>query len=273
MSKCRASIVLIAALLIGGCAGREYEQVDLSELPVGTASRRELIEHINGPDTQINGIKGDLDLGFRKLPGEPVKQCSGKLLSARLSDSSSSAGLYLKGYKKLIPTFFTMVSDGREFWLHIPRDKTVYTGPVESRDDEHEGREVALQAIDLIRAIYVQRIDTTLGCNLIEEKERYILILRDGEIPVRRIWIERRRFTIERETYYNAEGAEEVGIARGGYALFGESLFPTKIEITDAASGGTVYLDFKKIEFDPANVPQGAFRFSMPGGIDIERID
>ena len=137
----------------------------------------------------------------------------------------------------------------------------------------HEKREVSLQAVDLMRAIYIQRIDTTRDCEFIEKDEHYILTLVNGEMPVRRIWVERRGFTIERETYYNAEGREEVGITRSDYALFGENLFPTKIAITDAASGSTIYLDFKKIEFDPANVPQGAFHFSIPDKIEVERVD
>lgn len=266
-------IALLAPLFASGCAKQEYDRVDLSELPVRTASRRELIAHINGPQTQIDGVKADLDIGFRKKPDDPVKRCSGKLLSEKLPRGGSEAGIYLKGYKKLIPTFFTMVSDGHEFWFHIPRDKKVYTGPVESRGVIHEKREVALQAVDLMRAVYLQHVDTTLDSDFVEEEECYILTLSNGEIPVRRIWIERRRFTIERETYYNAEGKEEVGIVRSDYALFGEILFPTKIEITDAASGSTIYLDFKKIEFDPANVPQGAFHFSIPDKVEVERVD
>ena len=114
-------------MVIVACGGSGLKTVDCTGLPERSATPEELIAQINSDGRTFRALKGKLGMGLQKAAEEEAKRCSGMLLA----ENSASKGLYLKGYKRLIPTFFTLVSDGNYFWFHIPRDDVVYTGPVE----------------------------------------------------------------------------------------------------------------------------------------------
>jgi hypothetical protein len=128
--KIRRRILLtttVAVCLLIGCGGRGLRLFDFSDLPVRSATPEELVAKINRDAASLQGLKGKLGMGLQKQTDKVARRCSGMLLA----ESGPRRGLHLKGYKRLIPTFFTLVSDGEDFWFHIPRDDVVYTGPVD----------------------------------------------------------------------------------------------------------------------------------------------
>jgi hypothetical protein len=262
--------ILFAALFLTACVGGEsLQRVDYSTLPQRSASPEELVAQVNNDGAAIAGLKGKLELGLQKGPGEDFKRCRGMLLSRREPEQ----GLYLKGYKRLIPTFFTLVSDGVEFWFHIPRDDVVYTGPADFSWTRHDSLDVYLNAGDLFRALYVRPVHAGSAIDVQDEDTAYVVSIYAGAVIDRRLWIERKRFNVVRELYYDSNGIEQLEIRRKEYVDVDGRLYPASLVLRDAVSGSSVFLDFNSITFDPENVPDNAFRFDIPEGVDVKRLE
>jgi outer membrane lipoprotein-sorting protein len=262
----------IAALaLLAGCRPppKALQQQDL-ELPIRTASAEELVHELHGAATLI-GLKGKLTLGFRKSARAELRTCRG-VLAARSPWAGGESGLYVKGYRSLFPTLFTLVSDGRLFWLHVPRDNVVYTGPVARRRGAVGAREIPLDARDLFRALFVQPLGADEVLDVEEQPLDYVVSARrDGRLQ-RRLWLERRRFTIRHEVFYDASGREEVIIERERYVDAGGRPYPERMLLRDGASGGTVLLEFERVTLDPADLKADAFRPRLPPGARTQPI-
>jgi hypothetical protein len=251
------------------CGGSGLKTVDFTDLPVRSASPEELVAQINDDGNAVSALKGKLSLGLQKGVDEDVKRCSGMLLA----ENSSGKGLYLKGYKRLIPTFFTLVSDGGQFWFHIPRDDVVYTGPAEfswSRDDTLE---LYLNAGDLFRALFVRPVDVGAAFEVQTDDNAYVVTVYAGDTVARKLWVERKGFTVVRELYYDGNGIEQLEIQRREYVDLEGRLYPASLVLHDMISGSSVFLDFNSITLDPENVPANAFRFEVPDGVEIKQVD
>lgn len=254
----------IAALaLLAGCRPppKALPQRDL-ELPIRTASADELAQELHGAAALV-GLKGKLTLGFRKSARAELRTCRG-VLAARSPWAGGESGLYVKGYRGLVPTLFTLVSDGRLFWLHVPRDNVVYTGPVAGRRGAVGDREVPLDARDLFRALFVQPLGAGEVLDVEERPAAYVVSARREGRLQRRLWFERRRFTIRHEVFYDASGREEVSIDRERYVDVGGRLYPERMLLHDGASGGTVLLEFERVTLDPGDLKADAFRPHLP---------
>lgn len=267
----RAGVAVCSSLLlvVTACGGRGLKSVDFSSLPVQSSTPEELVERINRTAGAIASLKGKLDMGLQKGPRDDVRSCSAMLLLR----GEPGAGLYLKGYRKLIPTFFTMVSDGRDFWFHIPREDAVYTGPVESRWSANDSLELYINAGDLFRALLVAPINPAHTVQVREEGTSYVASVENGDHIVRSLWVERKRFTVVRELYYDSDGLEQLEIQRKEYVDVDGRLYPASIVLRDVISGSSVFLDFNSITLNPENVPDGAFRFAVPEGVEVKRLE
>jgi len=261
--------LLPAVFVVAACGGSGLKTVDYTDLPVRSASPEELVSQVNSDGDAIAALKGKLGLGLQKGIGEEVKRCSGMLLA----ENSSEKGLYLKGYKRLIPTFFTLVSDGREFWFHVPRDDVVYTGPVEFSWSRDDSLELYLNAGDLFRALFLRPVDVTAAFEVQADDTAYAVTVYAGDVVARKLWVERKRFTVVRELYYDGDGIEQLEIQRKEYVDLDGRLYPASLVLRDLISGSSVFLDFNSITLDPENVPDNAFRFEVPGGVEVKRVD
>jgi outer membrane lipoprotein-sorting protein len=261
--------VLVKALfLVAACGGSGLKTVDFTNLPVRTTTLQELVSQLNRDGESIATLKGKLGMGLQKGPDEEVRRCSGMLLA----DNSSARGLYLKGYKRLIPTFFTLVSDGTEFWFHIPRDDVVYTGPMDSSWSEDDSVELYLNTRDLFRALFVGPLEVDAVFEVQAVDTVYELSVYSGDIVARKLWIERKRFTVVRELYYDVNGIEQLEIQRREYVDLGGRLYPASLVLRDLISGSAVFLDFKSITVNPEDVPESAFQFRMPEGVRVKQV-
>jgi hypothetical protein len=265
----RAALGLgLVALLAAGCSSGQLETLETAEGPLLSATPAEVKARAGAEELRILAIKADLELGFQAGPGEKVERCRAKLLAER---REVGAGIYLKGYRRLVPTFFTLVSDGREFWLHLPRDDKVITGPVDLPRDEAGTGGLSLSPLDLTRALFYDALDSPGDAEIVAEDEHYVLTQLEGWRPRRQLRIERRQLTVSVETYYDEEGRAELEIRRGGFARVATKLFPTQITILDPLSGAAIFLNFTKLDLDPASIPTAAFRFEPPEGVAVER--
>jgi hypothetical protein len=277
MCRCRSPIyvrvsvpiVLVLAVLAAGCGGGGLRAVGYSGLPVRSVSPEELFAKINTDGAAVTSLKGKLAMGLQKGTGEEVKRCSGMLLA----EGFPERGLYLKGYKRLMPTLFTLVSDGSEFWFHVPRENVAYTGPVEFMWDRGDSLEMYLNAGDLFRALFIRPVDAAGAIEVQADDTSYVVTVYAGGAVARRLWVERKRFNVVRELYYDGGGTEALEIQRKKYVELDGRMYPSSLVLHDLISGSSVFLDFDTITLDPENVPENAFRFSLPNGVEVRRVE
>lgn len=265
--------LVLSVLVYSGCGGGlSVEPVDTTMMPKMEATAAELIEGINARAVSIRGIKAGLDMSFIRAPGEKARGCQGKLVAFRAAGEGGGAKIYLKGYKSLIPSFFTLVSDGTGFWLHIPSEKVVYTGPYD-RVETADTAEVDLEAADLARALFVEPFAPADIAGLSEESGVYIVTLTRNGALCRRLWIEKKMFAVVMEKYYNPLGGEDLELHRSQHTLSDGQHYPLEITIFKPDSGREISLIIRELTLNPAGVPPEAFRFEAPVGTKVIRLD
>lgn len=262
-------VTSVAVCLLTGCSGGELRVVDFSDLPVRTATPEELVAEVNRNAVSLVGVKGYLEMGLMRGPGEKARRCGGMIVAV----NSPRGGLYLKGYKRLNPTYFTLVSDGDEFWFHIPRDNVVYTGPLDFAWSRDDSLALYLNARDLFRALFVGPIKADATWDVLETEAFYVITVYKKDRVTRKIRIERKRFNVVHETYYDVEGLAQLEIQRKDFADLDGRLYPVSLVLLDLISGSSVFLDFSEITLDPENVPDDAFRFRIPNNVDVRPIE
>ncbi len=267
------NLFVLTVIVTCGCAGDpNVEPVDTTMMPELEATAAELVDGINARSGSVRGIKADLDMFFLRAPGEKVKGCQGKLVALRSEWEGIGSKIYLKGYKNLIPSFFTLKSDGTGFWLHIPSEKVVYSGPYD-RVETADTAEVDLEAADLSRALFVEPFDPADVAGLSEESGVYILTLtRDGSL-LRRLWIEKKMFAVVMEKYYNPAGGEDLELRRSKHTLSDGLHYPLEITIFKPDSGREISIRIRDLTLNPTGIPPEAFRFEAPLGTKVIRLD
>jgi hypothetical protein len=266
-----ASSRAIAALaMLLACRTPPPAPPPATELPLRAASAAELEQRLRDA-AALGALKGKLTLGFRNSAAGELRTCRG-VLAARSPWSGGGPGLYVKGYRSLVPTLFTLVSDGRLFWLHVPHDNVVYTGPVARGRRAAGDREVPLDARDLFRALFVQPLDPGEALEVEEQPSAYVLSARRDGLVQRRLWVERRRLTVAREVFYDASGGEELSIERERWADAGGRLYPGRVTLRDRASGGAVVLEFERVTLDPGDLGADTFRPHVPPDARTEAV-
>jgi hypothetical protein len=259
--------IMAAACLLSGCGGTGLRMIDFSGMPMRTVAPAELISEVNRNASSVRGVKGKLELGLEER-GKKARRCSGMLIAMR----PPGGGLRIKGYKRLLPTFFTLVSDGGEFWLHIPRDDVVYTGPVDFSWSREDSTKFRLNARDIVRALFVAPVEPEASWDVQNEEDNYVVTVHGTQGPARKLWIERKGFHVIRETYYDRGGSPQLEIERRKFAALGQRMYPSSFVLRDPASGSSVFLDFGEITLDPENVPGDAFRFRIPDGAEVKPV-
>jgi len=262
-------VTSVAVCLVTGCGGGGLRVVGFSDLPVRTAIPEDLIAEVNRNATSLVGVKGYLEMGLMKGSGEKARRCSGMIVAV----NPPRGGLYLKGYKRLSPTYFTLVSDGDEFWFHIPRDNVVYTGPLDLAWSRDDSLPLYLNARDLFRALFVAPIKADATWDVLEMEAFYVITVYKNDRVTRKIRIERKGFNIVDEIYYDVESLAQLEIQRKDFADLDGRRYPTSLVLLDLISGSSVFLDFSEITLDPENVPDKAFRFSIPDDVDVRPIE
>ncbi len=236
-------------------------------LPILAATPGELARRIDAL-AAIATLRGRLALSFEERAGAATRACSAVLAARRPGPAVEAPGLYLQGYRALAPALFELVSDGRRFWLHVPRDDVVYTGPV-ARRGSVDVRGVRLDARDLFRALFLAPVAEAGALEIAEEPSAYVVTIRREGRPERRLWIERRRLTVAREAFYGRDGREEVSIERDRWADTGGHPYPAWLRVRDAATGAALTLEFRELEVNPADLRAGAFSPRTPAGARV----
>lgn len=265
---CRAAAI---ALAVAACAApRPPPDEPFAGRPVQTLSPDDLVREVSAQSLAVRAVKGRLALSFRGSAEAERRSCSAAL-AARSSTSGDSAGLYVKGMHRVVPTLFTLVSDGERFWLHLPRDNVLYTGPVARRRGAVGDRDVRLDARDLLRALFVEPLAGDV-VDVVEEPAAYVVSATRAGSLRRRLWIERRGLTVQREVFFDAGGAEELVVERGRFREEGGHLYPARIRLAEPATGAEAVLEFEALTVNPADLSADAFRPVAPPGARVVTI-
>jgi hypothetical protein len=265
---------MVLAALLAACAARQPPSGDpFSGHPLRTASAEELARVVDDAAAAVVSLKGKLTLELEERAGAERRSCRGALAARNPWTGVPFPGLYVQGTRPPLPTLFTLVSDAERFWLHVPSDRIVYTGPLAVRADlgARGTRAPSLDARDLLRALFVE----PLGGDPIEVEEEpaayAVEVRRDGRVR-RRLWVERRRFAVQREVWYGEDGREEVAVERGRHAEVSGRLEAKRLIVRDLARGGTVRLDFDTLSVNPPDVDGRAFRPRLPPDVRIVEV-
>lgn len=235
-------------------------------------SQDELIAHLGRESTAVTRLKGKLEIGMAAKAGDSYKRCRAVLASQSPWTDAAEPGLYLQGYRQVIPTLFTLVSDAHEFWLHIPHDNVVYTGPIDGPHPVRKGKEIRLDVADLFRALFLRPLDADSLAIAVTDTEYSVTVHKAGRLE-RRLWIERRHFSVRREVYYGTGGEPRLEVERDVPSDFDGTPYPARVVLRDVASGSSLILEFGSVAVNPAALDGSVFRPKIPAGAKTERTD
>jgi hypothetical protein len=259
------------AMLGAACAAGEARR-DPFAGPIRSLSPEELARAIDRDAASVIALRGKLTIELQESAAGDRRRCRGALAARNPWIGLPSPGLYVQGSHALAPTLFTLVSDADRFWLHVPSERAVYTGPLAASGAVRlsRGRALRLDARDLLRALFVEPVGDAAGVAVDEDRpgEYVVSVRREGRLE-RRLWVERRRFTVQREVFYDGAGREAVAIARGRHVDAGGRLQPERLVVQDRLGGGTVLLDFDALAVNPADLDARAFRPLAPPGAKV----
>lgn len=264
----RFYLLLMILAILAGC--QTVPQKTLPPLKIQTVTLEELITKINESSAGLHSVKSTLNIRVREREAQEARECQGLLAYVKPDK------IYLKGYRPLIPTFFTMVSKDGTFWVHLPKDNSVLTGKV-SDLNASQNLEMGIRPDDLERALNIHPLPTSTDyvVEMQEAPAQYILsVFRTngtGKFLERQIWIERFFLNVEREVYLNAYGVAEVDITRKNYMNENKIYFPQEIAIYRPDRGSTLFLKVNKLTINPELNPK-LFNFEMPGGATVEEL-
>jgi outer membrane lipoprotein-sorting protein len=267
-------------MLIGNisCAGSKKPPLKETLTPVyKEASLDQLISLVNTQARSIHSMKASLYIDFKKATSEKSQSVQNKLALARPDK------VLLVSFKQLLPTLFTMVSDGDQFWLHIPSKKEVFVGknhPYLS-NSHMESSVYSLRPRHLVDALLLEKIDFGKTSQIVYTEvlpDTYILDVgvRNEEdtryYPQRRIFIEREDLRISHYQYFSEKGLLMSDVAYGDYKKVGDLEFPYRVDIKRPWEGIEMTLTFSEVEINTTLNPS-IFTFSLPKGHKVVELE
>ncbi|NOQ97507.1 MAG: DUF4292 domain-containing protein [Calditrichae bacterium] len=261
--------VAVALSILTSCTGKGLRRVDLSHLELQSATEKEVIAGINRPSKVLQGLRAKLNLSLIEGGNKKESRCNGILLALNKDHS----GIYLKGYRRLLPTFFTLVSNDEKFWFYIPSQNVVYTGPKDFARNASDSIKLYLTAPDLFRALFIEPLESGSVWNIRKEDTNFVVKVYEDNLLKRQIWIEGRGLNAIRETFFDNRGNAQLNIHRGRYVDLDGYFYPAYIMLNDVSSGHSVSLAFNTITLNPENLSTEAFSFKIPSNARVIPID
>jgi len=275
MGKLQSSLLLytfLGYILTGGigCAGSK--KVSLREirtpLEYKEVSLDELVSAVNAQAQAIKTVKASIYIDFRSAASEKVQSIQSKLALERPDK------VLLVSFKELLPTLFTMVSDGAQFWLQIPSKKEVFTGKAQFHvSNSWEKNPVyRLRPSHLIDALLLREIEPDTPSQFV-----YVEVLPDAYVlnvglkeetdskyyPQRRVFIEREDLRIRQYQGFNEKGLLVSDVTYGNYKKIGSLTFPHRVDIKRPWEGIELTLLFREVQINTDLNPK-MFTFSLP---------
>jgi outer membrane lipoprotein-sorting protein len=251
------------------CAGPK--KASLKELKTPGKYREvslgELVSIINTQARFISNFRASIFIDFKSASKKP-QSIQGKLAIERPDK------VLLVSYKELLPTLFTMVSDGTQFWLDIPSKKQVYVGKNKSSisSSQQENPAYNLRPLHLVGALLLEEVelkDPSQFFYLEVLPDTYVLNLgikdetNSKYYPQRRFYLERENLTITRYQSFDDKSLLVSDVTYDNYKKVGKMMFPYRVDINRPWEGIELALTFREIEINTDLNPK-MFTFSLP---------
>jgi outer membrane lipoprotein-sorting protein len=237
---------------------KDYQEVPLAKL----------ISLINTQAQSIYNLKSSIFIDFKSINTEKKQSIQARLAVERPDK------VLLISFKELLPTFFTMVSDGTQFWLHIPSKREVFIGKNHPRrlNTRQENPIYSLRPYHLVDALLLEEINPEETSHLVYMEVvpgSYIINVGNrgeagsGYYPQRRIFIEQKTLRIRRYQSFNEKSVLISDVTYDNYGKVEKIQFPYRVTIQRPWEGIEVTLIFREVEINTDLNPK-MFTFSLP---------
>ncbi|HRZ86236.1 MAG TPA: DUF4292 domain-containing protein [bacterium] len=263
----------VAAL--AGCAAPHKKDL-ITEAPPAPLKQMEYAEAlavINAQADQVRSLKSDIQIEVKSNLMHESEFCNGKVMLSRPDR------LRVKGYRPFVPTIFDIASDGKRFWVLIPKERKLYTGVyvpgaanpvvldidpvslVNAMTFEGAGKKGTAEAIAIERSGDACMV-TISKKQKIAGKLRFVLD--------RKVFIDLETRHIVRQQYFKNDGEVSYEVSYGKYTTIDTILYPQEIVFLRPKTGTRVRINFLKTSF---NQDHSSDIFTLEGIPDVDRVE
>jgi hypothetical protein len=246
------------------------DQPPLPAGPLQTASLEKILNRLRLDSLDFKTLKANAQVFFFKNDASYYQNCEAVITYER------PGRFFIKGYKELVPNFFTLAAHEGQFWFEAPRYKTVYNGFL-NRLSSSGGFELLLDPLLLEKSFLAAPLAADEFAEMETVEAPYYLLSvfkNEGGLKIlkRKLWINRENLSVERETYFSPQGIPELEFIRKNYSNDPFLSFPKVIEFQNLKEGKKVRLELKSLELN-AEIPYGKFQYQPPAGTVLEVVN
>jgi outer membrane lipoprotein-sorting protein len=270
-NKCRANIRLVFLWMMllssTGCAAR-LPRIGPPEAPPPVLTRENISALLFKNYGGLNSIRASGTIEFREL-GEDAWRGASIVLLAQRPDQ-----VRVRAYRLLAPTLFEFISDGRDCWLFLPSERTVYfddsCGIIENRADH-----LVISAETIVAALLVISDYDAVAVSpsfLSQENGIARLSLSTDGVADREIWMDPASGLVTKQLFLAPNGSIEAEIDYLEHTALDASAAPVEVEVFLPQAKAAMRLHLDQVKLAP-EFPSTAFLFSPPGNARIINLD
>jgi outer membrane lipoprotein-sorting protein len=289
----RISLLLAAVLPLAGCLfhSHKVERVQVSSAILQEATTQQLIDRINQQAAQVRSMSLTVDIspavgGTKKGKVTEYTDIRGYIL-VRKPTMLRMIGLFPVVRNRA----FDMVSDGQTFKVSIPPKNKFIIGRNDLTYPSQQGLE-GLRPQYIMDALLLKRIDPENDIAVLENSTELIVdptthkhvqeadyvmtvVSKDpagGWLLSRRIYFSRENLEPTRQVLYDKNGNIATDAQYEKYSVYGDVLFPARIQINRPQEEYSILLDVVSAKFNTALADE-QFQLEQPPGSQLVRLD
>ncbi len=292
MFKCKPflNLTLLVFFITGGCAPLKSIKNKLSiqdkDAAINEQIREQVIyfdniqnpsfiqvkENIVSKGLDFKSIKAKVDITIESPEIEGAFRCNGNLVLEK-PEKIRVIG------SKVATTVFDMLSDGEDFWFHIPKEKKVYTGKCKTVHRANDN--VHIYPDDIAEFLNYDKLfegrfgfmETWPTLWFIHVFDIHVFDKKGKEfVPYSRLKIDRIKNRVTELTLFNEESIIKAHATYGDYSTIDGHLLPTTIQITWPQSKTTLNMALKDLIINETLNPK-IFQFKKPKRADIVKMN
>lgn len=168
---------------------------------------------------------------------------------------------------KMFRTIFNVMSDGREFWLHVPGEKRLYHG-LSNQDITYLGLKFSPNDVAGILEIEEVFKDTAVTSFEVHPEHWHIELINPLKLTEHHLVIERRTLHVIRFDSFNPDGSLRMKALLGDYRNINGCHVPQRIEVYWPRGDTRLILQLKGLRLNEELDPK-IFRFTPPPNVEI----
>ncbi|MFQ5956262.1 MAG: outer membrane lipoprotein carrier protein LolA [Candidatus Brocadiales bacterium] len=170
---------------------------------------------------------------------------------------------------KLFSTIFNVLSDGHEFWLHVPKEKRLYRG-LSTQDITYLG--LKFSPNDFAGILEIEEVfkDTKVTSFEVHPEHWHIELTNPQELTEHHLMVERHNLHVTRYDTFNPDGSLRMKALLDDYKDIDGSHVPQRIEVYWPRGDTKLILQLKDLSLNEELDPK-IFRFTMPENVEIIR--